>query len=143
MTGRLEICNNNIWGTICDDFFDAAAAQVACRQLGFPTQGAVPLTTGFPNGAANQQIWLDDVRCTGSESTINACQHLSYGANNCGHFEDVGVRCVTGMCWQSLQAKIFYYGGIQPEIGPLQNYSELPLIWTPEMWPPLYSGHFE
>ena len=22
-------------------------------------------------------------------------------------------------------------------------YSELPLIWTPEMWPPLYSGHFE
>ena len=26
--------------------------------------------------------------------------------------------------------------------GP-HNYSELPLIRTPEMWPPLYSGHFE
>ena len=23
------------------------------------------------------------------------------------------------------------------------TYSEIPLIWTPEMWPPLYSGHFE
>ena len=22
-------------------------------------------------------------------------------------------------------------------------YGELPLIWTPEIWPPLYSGHFE
>ena len=42
------------------------------------------------------------------------------------------------------------------ESGPLENvatpvfrqlrkvlYSELPLIWTLEMWPPLYSGHFE
>ena len=25
----------------------------------------------------------------------------------------------------------------------LASYSELPLIWTPEMWPPLYSDHFE
>ncbi len=26
---------------------------------------------------------------------------------------------------------------------PQLVYSELPLIWTPEMWPPLYSGHFK
>lgn len=97
MTGRLEICNNNVWGTICDDFFGALDAQVACRQLGFSTTGAMALTTGFPNGANSQQIWLDNVQCTGSESTINACNHAAYGLHNCRHIEDVGVQCQTGI----------------------------------------------
>ena len=34
-SGRLEICNANEWGTVCDDFFFLVDAQVACRQLGF------------------------------------------------------------------------------------------------------------
>ena len=35
----MEICNNGIWGTVCDNFWGTADAQVACRQLGFPTIG--------------------------------------------------------------------------------------------------------
>jgi len=38
--GRLELCINDAWGTICDTFFDARDASVACSLLnGFSSQG--------------------------------------------------------------------------------------------------------
>ena len=37
--GRLEICLEGQWGTVCDDLFAAADAGVACSQLGFASIG--------------------------------------------------------------------------------------------------------
>ena len=35
-SGRLEIFLNGRWGTVCDDLWDSANSDVACRQLGYP-----------------------------------------------------------------------------------------------------------
>ncbi|XP_072167287.1 scavenger receptor cysteine-rich domain-containing group B protein-like [Diadema setosum] len=89
--GRVEIYHNNEWGTVCDDGWGQDEAEVVCRQLGFG--GVIYLSESF--GPGTGPIHLDDVRCVGTESRLSYCSHEPWGSNNCGHSEDVGVRCST------------------------------------------------
>ena len=44
--GRVEICINNAWGTVCDDGFSREDALVVCRQVGkLQTEGIPSLIT--------------------------------------------------------------------------------------------------
>ena len=36
--GRIEVCSNNLWGSICGDSFDTTDAYVVCNELGLGLQ---------------------------------------------------------------------------------------------------------
>ncbi|XP_069970434.1 antigen WC1.1 [Penaeus vannamei] len=89
--GRVEVRYLGIWGTVCDDDFSLEEGHVICRMLGWEGAAFVYKNNSF--GPGEGQVWLDDVRCLGYESSVADCQHLPWGQNNCDHTEDVGLLC--------------------------------------------------
>ncbi|KAI5606793.1 lysyl oxidase-like 3B isoform X2 [Silurus asotus] len=89
--GRIEVFYKGEWGTICDDDFSLANAQVLCRQLGFVSATGWAHSAKYGKGTG--KIWLDNVQCSGSERSISVCKSRGWGNSDCTHDEDAGVIC--------------------------------------------------
>ncbi len=104
-TGRVEICNEGRWGTVCVDSWDWRDARVACRQLGHSVDKATAIIFSLGSG----EIWLHDVRCTGTETRLIDCPAGPLGTHNCLHVEDAGVSCLTAGESMSSMMMLFMY----------------------------------
>ena len=107
--GRVEVCVNKVWGTVCDNDWSTEEANIVCNQLGFLSQGmyvkrylsfviAVLLYTGSIGrtgeyfGIGSGPIVMANVLCNGTESSLLDCSH-TLESFICSHSKDAGVTC--------------------------------------------------
>ena len=76
------------WGAVCDDGFDAHAANAVCLEMGF--EGGTSYDTTHGNGS----FAVDDLSCPSGAAGLSACRtgRAPY-SHNCGDDETVGIDC--------------------------------------------------
>ncbi|NXR46634.1 C163A protein, partial [Hippolais icterina] len=90
-SGRVEMWHQGSWGTICDDAWDVADANVVCRQLGCGSAVSALSEAAFGEGTG--PIWLEKVHCKGTELSLWDCPAKPLFGKNCDHKEDAAVNC--------------------------------------------------
>ena len=90
--GRVEVCANDRWGTVCNDDWDTSDAEVVCRQLGYNLTSDAVSSAYFGQGTGPPL--LNSILCTGMENRlVNDCTITWELLSNtsCRH---AGVQCL-------------------------------------------------
>lgn len=98
-SGRVEVFNDNQWGTVCDNGWDHSDAAVICKEMGCGDVFEQRIGGFFGQGSGS--VWLSDVQCSNTETTLRHCNLQGWGQNSCGHDKDATVAC-------QREYKIFY-----------------------------------
>ena len=105
--GRVEIWNNDQWGSICSNNWDDAAARVVCQQMGFPGARQAEIF-----GTSTEQVWLDIVECTGDEERLLSCRNNGWRMGNCS--DDIaGVTCQAPIRLVDRLVNVNYQGRVE------------------------------
>ena len=94
-SGRVEVCRRGCWGTVCDNGWDSYDATVACQQLGFDMERAIPTSGAYFGEGSGRPIHLSEVQCQRNDSArrLVDCGVDKDGLNDCVHRQDAGVIC--------------------------------------------------
>ncbi|XP_078141077.1 scavenger receptor cysteine-rich domain-containing protein DMBT1-like [Centroberyx gerrardi] len=90
-SGRVEVNHDGRWGTVCDDDWDLEDAQVVCREMECGTAQSAKRRAYF--GAGTGKIWMNKLKCSGTEGFLKECSHRGFRRHDCGHHQDAGVIC--------------------------------------------------
>ncbi|XP_025102832.1 deleted in malignant brain tumors 1 protein-like isoform X2 [Pomacea canaliculata] len=91
-SGRLEIFYNQRWRTLCESGFGQREAQVVCGMLNYSSPGAI---YDYPGryGSGSEPVWLANVKCAGTETSLLRCSHDGLYEQDCGPLSDIAVIC--------------------------------------------------
>lgn len=115
LEGRVELCYDGVWGTVCDELWGSEEVAVTCRQLGYSGSGIkmIDIFNQKPHcycilyaggrsatfGQGNGPILLTNVTCNGLEGALLECSNtrLHSQVPNCSHRQDAGVVCIASI----------------------------------------------
>ena len=92
LEGRVELCLDGEWGTICDNFWSNFDAITVCRELALGHTDARAIQ-GAMFGQGTGPIHLDRFFCTGEEHALIDCDHFNPMGSECTHAQDASVIC--------------------------------------------------
>ncbi|XP_019854372.1 PREDICTED: scavenger receptor cysteine-rich domain superfamily protein-like [Amphimedon queenslandica] len=91
--GRLEVCSDGNWGSVCSTGFDPTDAYVVCNELGLGDAEPTVYNTSAMYGDGDGAIIFSDFGCEGYETNVFDCSRSSYGYFTCSRDNVVGVKC--------------------------------------------------